>query len=174
MAYITYYVAMSLDGFVARANGDVDWLDHYDVEGEDYGYSPFCDSQDAMVMGRKTYEQVLNFGVWPYSNKRCFVCTSQTLEPDPNVTFWQQSIQEFADQVTTLKMKNVWLVGGTQLAEAFRSEGLVHEYHISVMPILLGSGIPLFADRDHNAHLVLENSMTYPNGVVQLRYKTTI
>lgn len=171
MTEIVYYVATSLDGYIATLGDGIDWLDNFNVEGEDYGYAAFYDAIDALVMGRRTYEKVVSFGEWVYPGKPCWVCSQQALKPAaPEVTVTAASPSEVVAELQSRNLRRVWLVGGGALATAFSSSGLLNEYILSVMPIVLGSGIPLLTSSDQRRSLQLLTSKTYPNGVVQLHY----
>ena len=172
---VIYYVATSLDGYIADKDGGVEWLNRYDSgeptnPPEDYGYQQFFDSVDAMVMGRLTYEQVLAFNVWHYGDKPCWIFSSQPeLELKHGVIHTAQSPTEFVDSVSE-KIKSIWLVGGTALANSFRTAGLITHYHITLIPCLLGDGISLFETGFEFQRLNLDSQRTFANGFVQLRY----
>jgi dihydrofolate reductase len=158
---IVYYVAASLDGFIATLDGGIDWLKPFENTGEDYGYGEFYASVEAVLLGRKTYEQCLQFPEWPYAGKAYWVFSQETGNTPSTV-------------VTEMKQRGIrraWLVGGGKLAAAFRAEGLITEYIVSVIPVLLGSGIALFDGLAPREALKLIATKTYDNGIVQLRYR---
>lgn len=171
MGQIAYYVAISLDGYIADADGGVGWLPEDD--GEDYGYADFYDGVGALVMGRRTYDQVLGFGQWPYAGKSTYVFTSHPPDDNPfGVEFFAGSAAEFVQSVAPNHSGAVWLVGGANLAEQFRREGLIDRFLVFVIPVALGKGIPLF-DGDGGVdatQLRLESVQSYNNGVVGLEY----
>ncbi len=144
---VTYYVATSLDGFIAREDGDVSWLDDMNIDMTDTGYDDFFASIDGLVMGRNTYDFVFNYGSWPYGDKPTWVCTSSELESLEGANL---KIAKTADDVVKeaeLKgLKHLWLVGGGKLASSFLEKGLITHLSISEMPVKLESGIPLFSD----------------------------
>ena len=144
---ITYYVATSLDGFIAREDGDVSWLDDMNIDMTDTGYDDFFASIDGLVMGRNTYDFVFNYGSWPYGDKPTWVCTSSELESLEGANL---KIAKTADDVikeAELKgLKHLWLVGGGLLASSFLEKGFITHLSISEMPVKLESGIPLFSD----------------------------
>ena len=167
-----YYVAASLDAFIAPPDGSVDWLSPFEVEGEDYGYAEFYASIDAVLLGSRTYEQSRTFGQWPYSEKPCWVFSKRSLDvPNSEVTVTSQSPIQVLAEMQSRGLKRVWLVGGGQLAASFRAEGLFTEYIVSIIPVTLGNGVPLFTLSKNHEILKLIASQQYPNGVVQLRYK---
>ncbi len=170
MGKIVYYVAASLDGYIADADGGVGWLPEGDPD--DYGYSDFYAGVDALVMGRRTYDQVLTFGEWPYAGKPTYVFTSNPPADNPHgVEFVGASPTEFAQSVAARYSGAVWLVGGANLAEQFRSAGLIDEYLVFVIPVILGRGVPLFGGDAPPTSLRLESAQTYDDGFVMLRYR---
>ena len=171
MPEIIYYVAASIDGYIATPDGGVDWLAPFEGGLEDYGYSAFYDSVDAILLGSRTYEQVLTFGDWPYPGKPSWVFSAREFPVEPEVTFTHASPVEIAADLDAPGTRRAWLVGGAALASSFRNVGLITEYIISVMPVVLGGGIPLFAKPGPREKLTLVSEMRYEDGVVQLTYQ---
>jgi dihydrofolate reductase len=168
---IIYYVAASLDGYIATPDGDVAWLAPFEATGEDYGYATFYASIDAVLLGRKTYEQGLSFGDWPYPGKPCWVFTRQALEVgQPDVRVAREGLRPALAELTARGCRRAWLVGGGTLAAAFRAEGLISEYIVAVVPVILGAGIPLFAGAAPPEYLSLLESRVFRNGIVQMHY----
>ncbi|MBX2842702.1 MAG: dihydrofolate reductase family protein [Flammeovirgaceae bacterium] len=172
MKPIILYIATSLDGYIARKDGGVDWLPEGE-KGMDYGYYAFYDSIDTVLMGNKTYQQLLGFGVaYPYKGKEGFVFTrNKDFTNDENVSYIQEDVVEFTRKLRQGDGKGIWLIGGGEIIKIFLEEGLVDELIVFEMPILLGNGIPLFPESEKEIKLELVNSETYPDGVVELRYK---
>ena len=174
MTDIAYYVAMSLDGYIATPDGGVGWLSEFEGGDVDYGYADFLASLDTVLMGRRTYEQVLTFGVWPYQGKACWVFSHQELAPaSPEVIVTAATPLEVATEMAARRLRRAWLVGGAALAASFRSAGLISEYYVAVIPIILGAGIPLFAAPGPRHRLALAEATPYPNGIVMLHYRPT-
>lgn len=172
MTEISYYVAASLDGYIATPDGGVAWLSEFEDGDEDYGYADFVVSLDAVLMGRRTYEQVLPFGPWPYAGKPCWVFSHAELTPAAaEVTITTAQPQEVAAELAAHGLRRAWLVGGAELAASFRAAGLISEYYVAVIPIILGAGIPLFAAPGAPERLTLVESTPYPNGIVMLHYR---
>ena len=178
MPEITYYVAASLDGYIADADGGVDWLPQ--GEADDYGYADFYAEVDALVMGRRTYDQVLGFGEWPYAGKPAYVFTGNPPDDNPHgVEFVRAAPAEFVKSIAAQYSGVVWLVGGGNLAEQFRRAGLIDEYLVFVIPVILGRGVPLFSTHRHSresgnpplTRLELAETQTYDDGTVMLRYR---
>lgn len=165
MGKIILYIATSLDGCIARENGDIDWL----PTNTDSGYDKFYKSIDIVIMGKTTYDQVLTFGAYPYKEKRSFVFTrNDSLTKDENVEF-VSNVEELAKIISSSEA-NIWLVGGSKLLSTFLQYKLVDEIIISIIPIVLGKGIPLFQNINQEVKLELMRTTTYSE-LVELTYK---
>lgn len=171
---IVYHVAASLDGFIAAADGGVEWLSGLDESATDHGLEAFYAELDGLILGRRTYEQVLGFGDWPYPGKPCWVMARSAPPPGPvpsEVTITPATPAEVAAEAAARGLRRVWLVGGGGLAASFRAAGLIDEYLVAVIPMILGAGIPLFGAPGPLERLRLVESQAYPTGVVRLRYR---
>lgn len=166
---VILYIASSLDGYIARKNGDVDWLSIVEAESEDYGYKAFYQTIDTVLLGRKTYEQVLTFGDFPYRQKACYVFSSTSQSNTDDVQFINSDIVSFVNDLKKREGKDIWLVGGSELTKTFMTHDLIDEYIISIIPMILGEGIPLFANCG-SQHLKLIDTKRYASGLVQLHY----
>ena len=165
MGKLILYIASSLDGYIARENGDVDWL----PINTDSGYDNFYKSIDTVIMGKKTYDQILTFGDYPYKGKKSYVFTrNDSLTKDENVEF-ASNVEEFSRNLVSSK-GNIWLVGGSELFSAFLEHKLVDEIILSIIPTVLGKGIPLFQNINQEANLKLIKTTEY-SGFVELTYK---
>lgn len=170
MVRITYYVAASLDGFIADAAGGVDWLPQSNAD--DYGYAEFYAGVETLVMGRRTYDQALSFGEWPYPGKAAYVFThNPPLDGPTGVRFVQASAPDFVRDILEHHSGAMWLVGGADLADQFRQAGLIDEYRVFVIPVILGQGVPLFGGTGAPTVLRLESTETHADGLVELRYR---
>ncbi|MBT4351554.1 dihydrofolate reductase [archaeon] len=159
---IILYVAMSLDGFIAKKNGSVDFLDKYNESGEDFGYYEFLDSISSVIIGNSTYKQ---FGA-PYKNKKIFIFSRKKHENKKDIIFVNGDIKEFAK-----KLKNdTWMVGGASIFNEFLKYDLIDEFIITIIPVLLGEGILLFT-KSSIKNLKLIDTKSYDCGVVQVHYK---
>ncbi len=176
------YIATSLDGFIARENGALDWLPGSDSEAvevesgeqEDYGYRGFFDSIDILVMGRYTFEKVLAFGKWPYETKPVIVLsrTLTTLPTELSGTVNLRSCSP-ADLLSELQhsgAKRLYIDGGRTIQEFLR-QGLIDEITITIIPILIGKGIPLFGPLSKDLKLKHMKTFSFENGFVQSRYE---
>ena len=161
---IIYYVAASLDGFIATPAGGIDWLKPFEGTGEDYGYGEFYASIEAVLLGRATYEKSLQFPQWPFAGKAYWVCSHATGNTPASVV----------GEMKARGLRRAWLVGGGKLAAAFRAEHLITEYIVSIVPVLLGAGIPLFDGAGPRDDLRLAHAKRYDSGIVQLRYETVL
>ena len=174
MVEIVYYAAASLDGFIATADGGVDWLPPIEAEGEDYGYRDFYPSVDAVLMGSATYEQIQQQAAWPYAGKPCWVFTRQrryAKSSTADITFTAAPPEHIAEELARQGLKRAWLVGGGKLAASFRECGLITAYGIGIVPAILGGGIPLIEARGPLDKLTLTGCQAYPDGVVMLWYR---
>ncbi len=170
---IILYIAQSVDGFIARADGSIDFLNDFNegMDEADSGYAEFIKGIDAVVMGRKTYEQVLTFGDWPYVGKKCYVFTSGDLKAPPtnaDVTRAEGNVKALVNGIG--EGKRVWLLGGAGLVKAFVEEKLVDEYILSTIPIIIGSGIRLFPESNANIKLRCTKSRLCNSGIVESTY----
>jgi len=179
---ITLYVAASVDGFIAAPDGGVEWLDEYQREtrgadaaadgagSEPGGYDEFFATVECLVMGSTTYEQVRSFGAWPYGETPTYVLTRRKRERASDaVEFVEGDVDVLATRLCD-EYDHVWLIGGADVARAFLRAGRVDELRLSLIPVLLGRGIPLFGDDDERRGLRLLASTTRETGVVELRY----
>lgn len=172
------FIATTLDGFIARSDGGIDWLDgaeHADhAPGdpglpEDHGYRAHMATVDHVVMGRGTYEKVLTFGSWPYPDHAVIV-VSRTLEAaDERITV-ARSLDEAVVLVTERGSRGVYVDGG-QTIQAFLREGLIDELVVTRIPVLIGSGLPLFGPLPHDVHLIHAGTVSTDGGFVQSRYR---
>jgi len=168
------YIAQSLDGFIAGPGDDLQWLSMVETPGEDYGYHKFTDSVDTVIMGRRTYEKVLSFGIeFPHKSRKCYVVSSTKTGRDENVEFVKGDLETFVNSLKSTNEKNpknIYLDGGGQLTQEMLRLGLVDEMTISIIPVLLGGGLPLFGDLKTPLRLQLRDCQSFASGLVQLRY----
>jgi dihydrofolate reductase len=167
------YIATSLDGYIARNNGSIDWLAEIpNPENSDYGFSDFLDRIDAIVMGRNTFETVVGFGQWPY-NKPVFVLSSTMKEVPAAYTDKAEIVSgDIMGILETLNQKNyrnLYIDGGATI-QSFVDLDLIDEMIITRVPILLGKGIPLFKESDREIKFTLENSERISKELVKNTY----
>ena len=168
------YVAISLDGFIARRDGNLDWLMSADPGEGDFGFDEFLSSVDALAMGRNTFDFVLGAGEWPYGEKPVFVMTHRDLDlpvgfPGRVETF-AGSPETFAIECDRRGIEKVYVDGG-ETVQAFIRAGLVTRIVTTRLPTLIGSGIPLFGPVDEDVNLRLVESRAFENGWIQDEYE---
>jgi dihydrofolate reductase len=172
MVEVVYYVASSLDGYIATAGGSVDWLSRFHAAGEDHDAGELHVSSDALLLGSHTYEFALQLGKWPSPDKPSWIFTRRALRVlHPSITLTTQSPAEVVRHLGALGLRRAWLMGGGKLAASFHTDGLISRYIISVFPVLLGSGIPLLAPHSCPEHaLRFISAKPFKSGIVQLTY----
>jgi dihydrofolate reductase len=166
MRKIILFIASSLDGYIARENGDIDWL----PETGSSGYDDFIKSVDTVVMGKKTYDQVLTFGDYPYKDKKSYVFTrSKNPSKDENVEF-VQDVEKSMKNIVSDSGKNIWLIGGSEIISTFANLDLIDELVLSLIPVVLGKGIPLFKNMEKELKMELVKTTDYEN-LVESHYE---
>jgi len=169
------FIATSLDGFIARQDGSVDWLE-VEETNEDFGFAAHMDSVDALVMGRNTYDFVASTGMWHYGDKPVIVLTSRSLEIPAERSAAVEASNlppaELAKELDRRGIERVYVDGGATI-QSFLDAGLVDRMSITTIPILLGSGIPLFGRSQQDIHLRHVNTVAFTNGLVQTTYDVT-
>ncbi len=175
-AKVSVFIATSLDGFIARKDGSLDWLDAANETvsaGEDCGYLEFMQSVDALVMGRNTFEKVLSFGDWPYGDTAVIVLSRNPISfPDSlpdTVKHSSEDPKTLCNRLSNEGVKHIYVDGGITI-QRFLAEGLVDDILITVIPVLLGEGIPLFGPLAQDISLKHTGTKTFDFGFVQLRY----
>lgn len=174
MKKVILYSAISLDGKIAKEDGDVAWLDDIPNPDQlDYGYADFYDSIDTTLMGNKTYELVLSFDIpFPYPDKKNYVFTRNLAgKKSDDVEFISSDILSFIQNLKAGEGKNIWLVGGAEINTLLLNNNLIDEMILHVMPVVLGTGIPLFSGSPIFTKLELTQTENYSSGVAGLTYK---
>ena len=174
---IIVYIATSADGFIARPDGSVDWLDRPSPKGN-YGMGMFYKSVDTILWGRKTYETALDFqkkgvpGSAFDTRVKNYVFTRSLLQsPAPaGVEFVGEPIKAFSTRLREKKGKDIWMMGGARIIASFLDEGEIDDFMIHVIPTFIGEGIPLIAPGRRNVPLKLISCTKFPDGVVKLHY----
>jgi dihydrofolate reductase len=177
---VTLHMVSSLDGFIARKDNTVSWLDSpgsvYEAgvsisEGE---AAAFVKTIDCYVLGSRTYEHALELG-WPYGNTPVVVVTDRKLTPARNsIEFYSGDLKTLVDEHLAPRYRNIWLVGGAMLSQRFLSLGLVDEIKLTIAPVLLGEGLRLFGDSLTEQRWNLKNVVAYKNGFVELSYSARV
>jgi dihydrofolate reductase len=181
---VQYYCAATLDGFIAEADDTLDWLLKYQgsYEGEDVepikgSYDGFYQDVGALIMGSVTYEFVLaHLDEWPYAGKPAWVLSTRELPlpkgDDVDVRVVDATVPELYDEmIAAAGERNLWVVGGGNVASQFADEGLLDELHVTVVPVVIGEGKPLFDRRLPGGPIQLTGTRTFDSGMVELRYE---
>jgi dihydrofolate reductase len=173
---VSVYIATSLDGFIARDDGGLDWLDEANAtvpDGEDLGFDAFMDSVDTLIMGRKTYEEVLSFGEWPYGRTPVVVLSRNSISFPPSVpdtvTHSSEAPRDLLKRLSGEGAEHVYIDGGTTI-QGFLSEGLVDEITVTVIPVILGGGISLFGSMENDIGLTHVRTTVSDSRFVQTTY----
>lgn len=167
------FIATTIDGNIARKNGDIDWLESIDnPDNNDFGYNDFISTIDAIVMGKNTFEKVLSFEKWPYLIP--VYVLSKTLKEIPenlinNVKIINGNLKDIVDNLHNQGYKNIYIDGGMTI-QSFLKENLIDEMIITIIPILIGKGIKLFGDLNDDLHLIHKNTTVFKNGLIQNHY----
>ena len=168
---VSVFVGTSVDGFIARPNGDLDWLPA--GGGEPHGYDEFMASVDALVIGRKTFDKVLTFEVWPYGDKRVIVLSNRPVDLSAAVGGVVEQMAGPPDaiisQLAASGARHLYIDGGITI-QGFQRAGLIQRLIITRVPVLIGDGIPLFGSLPRDVRLRHAATRHYPSGLVQSEY----
>lgn len=168
---VILYCAISLDGFIAREDGSIDWLSIVENTNDDHGYKAFYQQIGVTLMGRNTYEQVLGFpGQFPYSETVNYVFSHHKQPSNDLVHFISDQVEEFVKRLKEQPGKDIWLIGGAELSTALLNAGLIDEIILSIIPMVLGKGISLFGRQAMEQQFKHMNTKSYPSGCVQILY----
>lgn len=170
---VVLYITASLDGYIARKNGAIDWLaGDGSNPNADNGYSEFYKTIDTIIMGSKTYEQIIHElapNMWIYEGIQCFVATTRNLDDDSNVKFVKGDLGALISALKSQSGKDIWIIGGAEIIYELSKENLIDEYIISTIPTILGDGIPLFKHGIPETKLKLKNVKVI-DGVIESHY----
>lgn len=174
MKKVKLYIATSLDGFIARKDGSIDWLEALPNPNKiDYGYMDFYETIDTVIMGRKTYDHILGFDVpWPYEKCTTYLATRESdyQPPTPQTKVIQGETGAATRSIMQEGGKDIWLVGGGQLVAFFLNEGLIDEMMLFIIPTIIGEGIPLFPSPVKESSFQLKSTEHYETGAALLHY----
>ena len=170
---VKLFIAMSLDGFIAKLDGSVDWLQGEDESYEGFSsYEKFIKEIDTIIMGNKTYQQIINelsTENWPYQGLTSYVLTHQKQASKKEIHFINEPLIELLNSLLNKTGKDIWICGGASIVNQMIKLNLIDQYHITIVPIILGQGIPLFNNDNHTQKLRLIDSQNY-NGLVECIY----
>ncbi len=173
-ATITLHVVCSIDGFIAKGDNSVSWMDSpgdvYEAGVTDDGAEVIA-SIDCYVLGAHTYEHALELG-WPYGDTPTFVVTGRKLPSTrESVQFYSGDLKKLVSEVLAPRYRNIWLVGGALLSQSFLELGLVDEMRLMIAPVVLGEGLRLFSDSGAEQRWSLKNVVAFRNAYVELSYR---
>lgn len=164
------YVAMSLDGYIAKQDGDISFLSAVEKEGEDYGYAEFMQTIDTIIVGRRTYDKILSIGFEYPDDKEVYIITHNGIPDNNRLKFHSGPLRNLVSELKTRRGKNIFCDGGSEIINQLLSESLIDEFIISVIPAILGDGIPLFKGKRQEMNIKLVNTRSFVTGLVQLHY----
>lgn len=169
---VVLYIAVSLDGFIARVDEDVSWLvgDGSDPHA-DIGYETFLETIDTVILGNKTYEQVCSWGEYPYKKQMSYIYSRSKQEQQENLQFTNLAPKELIQKLKQEPGKDIWLVGGASIIQPFLKDQLIDELIISIIPTCIGTGIPLFIPQVMEDQKFRFVSTRVCNGIVQNTYR---
>lgn len=170
---VILYIASSLDGYIADENYSIDWLSQVEMVEEDRSYEDFYEGVDTVILGRKTYDQVVNElspGEYPYEDKMSYIITRRPLDNRANKIFTDRNLLDLIGDLKEEEGGDIWIIGGSSIVQPLVRADLIDEYQICLIPILLGKGIPLFKEFDRSIKLRL-NSVKAINEMVYTNYR---
>lgn len=174
---MSVYIATSIDGYIAKKDDGLDWLENFqppsESPNEDYGFQQFLTGVDAVVMGSNTYKIAASATEWPYQGKRVIVLSSCLSSVCEQAEIYSGDISYLTKKLYTEDIKHIYVDGGITITK-FLQKRLIDELIISIVPVILGAGIPLFNYISHESWYRLISFQSYTNGLVQLRYKATL
>lgn len=174
MSKVVLYIASSIDGYIAGPKGELDWLNAIEAPKEgDYGYSDLLNRTNVIIMGRKSYDMIIGFGIdWPYPEHKSYVITtdSKYTSSTPNTEIISTNVNEFITQLKLNNDKDIWLMGGGKLISHFLMENLLDEMILTSVPVMLGNGISLFPSSPKGSNWSLLKSEVFETGLVNNTY----
>lgn len=174
MRKIKLYIAVSLDGYIATPDGGVEWLNQFQITGnEDYGYKKLYLSIDTVLMGGRTYRDIIGFGCeWPYKDKVSYIISRNevNLTPAAEVHFITDNIIYNVERLKKQEGKDIWLVGGGELVSMLMNADLIDEMQLCYLPIVLGQGFALFPNKPKETVWKLIGSKSFDSGAMLISY----
>jgi len=174
---ISLYIATSMDGYIAKKDDGLDWLENFappqDNPDEDYGHAAYMADIDTLVMGKNTYKIASSVEVWPYPGKRVIVLSTSLTSVCKHAELFSGDVVSLTSKLYSEGAKHIYVDGGHTISQ-FLNAGLMDKMIISIIPVILGSGIPLFQNLLHESWCQLISTKSYKNGLVQLEYQRGI
>jgi len=175
MKKIILYITASIDGRIAQSCGGMDWLTSFqNHEKRDYGYHDMRSRIDTVIMGGRTYREILNMDViWPYNEQTTYVVSHHNWGEKENIHFITENVIEIISELRNREGKDIWLVGGGELISMLLTEGLIDQMRIVFLPVVLGKGIPLFPEQPKVSRWKLDSCKTSNSGILAVDYVKT-
>lgn len=168
---VKLYIACSIDGFIAGPDDDLSFLSKVERDGEDYGYATFVETVDTVILGRKTYDKVLGFGIpFPHADRMTYVMTSQQKESEGNVRFFNGSLHQLVSDLKAQNVRGVFVDGGASVVNQMLTQDLIDEIIVSTVPVILGKGVRLFGDSNNGSEWQTESTKLFESGLIQTRW----
>lgn len=172
---VVLYIAMSLDGYIAKPNDDLGFLSIVEQKGQDYGYEEFIKTVDAVILGRKTYEKVISMGFgFPHIDKDTYIITRTPRPAIGSLKFYTGELKSLIEKLKSENGKNIFCDGGAEIVNELLKQDLIDELIISIIPILVGDGTKLFKDGRPEQKLELISVKSFEKGLTQLQYKRLV
>lgn len=169
---VIVYIAASADGFIAGPGDDLSFLAKVEKEGEDYGYADFITTVDTVVLGKRTYDKVLSMGYpFPHADKEAYIITRNEMPQVGHTRFYTGEVEGLVQQLKQQEGRTIFIDGGAYIVNRLLKAGLIDEIYLSVIPVLLGSGIALFAADNPLQQLILVETKSFDTGLVQMHYR---
>lgn len=169
---VVLFIAMSVDGYIAGENDNIDFLSVVERPGEDYGYADFKQTVDTLIWGRKTYDKVLTLSPeFLHKDKKVYVLSRSRKGTDAHVTYHNGPVKDLIAELQQQPGKNIYCDGGAEVIFELLKESLIDRMIISMIPYLVGKGVRLFKDGGPEQQLTLTRSISFPSGLVQLWYE---
>lgn len=171
---VIVYIAASIDGFIAGPDGNLSFLSSVEKEGEDYGYAAFTATVDTVIVGKNTYDKVLSMGyAFPHSNKESYIITRTEHPAESFVTFYTGDVAALVRNLKAKEGQTIFVDGGAYVVNLLLKHQLIDEIYLSIIPVILGSGISLFKQGNPLQAAVLQSVRHFDTGLVQLHYQFT-
>jgi dihydrofolate reductase len=168
---VIVYVAASLDGIIAGPDGDISFLSQVEKEGEDYGYAAFINTVDTVILGKKTYDKVASMGyAFPHADKEAYIITRTAQPTNGRTVFYTGDVAELVRRLKAQEGKSIFIDGGAYVINQLLQSKLIDEIYLSVIPVILGSGIALFHQASPTQKILLKSVQHFDTGIVQLHY----
>ncbi len=168
---VIVYIAMSIDGFIATKDGDLQFLSAVQIPGEDFGYGEFIQQVDTVILGRKTYDKVMSMtSEFPHLDKTTYVISRKKIDSNGSLHFYSGDLKNLVTSLKETSGKNIFVDGGAEIIHQLMLLDLIDEFIISIIPVLLGDGIRLFKDDRPEQKMKLRSSKSFASGLIQSHF----